>query len=296
MDGILEWGYDFINWSQQFSPTLDLPFKALTTLGAEHTFLLLLPLVFWCVDKRRGARLGMLLVLSVYLNHGLKMLFGQPRPSPQRVKVLAQETSPGLPSNHSQSSVTVYGFLAAQARQAWIWVAVGLITLGVGLSRIYLGVHFPSDVLAGWLVGAVTLALYLRLESDVERRLRDWPWGYKMALAVVSPLILFLVQTNQVNARLVGVLVGMLTGALIEWRWVRFSAGGPLSQRVTRFVLGSVILIVVWLGTKALSPSGSETVTLFSLLTRYTLVGVWASLGAPWLFVRLGLAVRESDT
>lgn len=295
MGEVLQWGHDLISRTQQFSPTLDGLFKVITTLGAEQAFLLLLPLVFWCLDKRRGARLGVLLMLSATVNYALKDLFDQPRPSPDRVKVMAEEASPGLPSGHSQNSVAVYGFLAASVHQPRAWVGAGMIAFSVGLSRIYLGLHFPSDVLGGWLVGIVLLALYLRVEPEVEHRLRTAPWGYKMALAVVSPLTLFLMNANKDSAQMMGVFMGMMAGVLIELRWVKFSAKGPLLQRALRFVSGTGILIVVWLGSRAIFPSEPETVALVFRLIRYGLVGAWASLGAPWFFVRAGLAPRESE-
>jgi membrane-associated phospholipid phosphatase len=295
VDGILEWGYDLISWTQQFSPELDTLFKVVTTLGAEQAFLLLLPVVFWCVDKRRGARLGALLMISAYLNYTLKILFDQPRPSSERVKVLAEETSPGLPSGHAQNSVTVYGYLAAGLRQPWAWLIASLIASAVGVSRIYLGVHFPSDVLGGWLIGTVVLLLYLWMEPSVEHWLHAWRWGYKMALATIMPLALFLVHADENTAQVIGVLIGMLAGVLIELRWVEFSAAGPLKQRALRFIIGSAILLVVWLGLKVTLPTKPETIALIFRLLRYVLVGGWASLGAPWLFVRVGLASRESE-
>ena len=294
MDEIQERGHDLIIWMQQFSPTLDGLFKVITTLGAEQVFLLLLPLVFWCLDKRRGARLGVLLMLSAYVNHALKDLFGRPRPSPNRIKVMAEEISPGLPSGHSQNSVAVYGFLAAWMHRPRAWVGAGLIVFGVGLSRIYLGVHFPSDVLGGWLVGIVLLAIYLRVEPEVEHRLRTLPWGYQIVLTVVAPLTLFFLNASKDSAQLMGVLAGMMAGVLIELRWVHFSVEGSLLQRALRFCVGSGIMLVVWLGSKAIFPSEPEMVALVFRLLRYGLVGVWASLGAPWLFVRAGLAPRES--
>ncbi len=295
MDGILEWGYDLISWTQQFSPALDTVFKVITTLGSEQGFLLLLPLIYWCVDKRRGARLGLLLMLCALFNYALKDLFNQPRPSPDRVKVLAEETSPGLPSGHSQNAVTVYGFLAAQVRQPRVWVIAGLIAFCVGLSRIYLGVHFPSDVLGGWAAGIALLALFMWAELEGAHRLRAWPWGYKMALAVGAPLGLFVVYPNENSAQIAGVLIGLLAGVLIELRWVRFNAKGMLWQRALRFIVGSVILIVVWLGSKVLVPSEPETTALVFRLIRYVVVGAWTSVGAPWLFVRAGLAPHESE-
>jgi membrane-associated phospholipid phosphatase len=293
MDAIHEWGYDVILWMQHFSPELDALAKAVTTLGAEQAFLLILPVVFWCWDKRVGARLGVLLMLSAYVNLALKELFDQPRPSPDRVDVLAKETIPGFPSGHSQNSLVVFGYLAAQI--SWPWVAAGLIALAVGLSRVYLGVHFPTDVLGGWLIGLAVLVLYIRAEPEFEARVHPWPWAYKIALAVFAPLALFLLFPNEYSAQLMGVLLGLAAGFLVELRWVGFSTGGPMWQRALRFFIGAAILIVVWLGTKTIFPSEPETAAHFFRLLRYALVGGWASLGAPWLFVGVGLAPRERE-
>lgn len=295
MDGILEWGYDLINWTQQFSPALDTLFKAISTLGAEQVYLLLLPLIYWCVHKRRGVQLALLLMFSSYVNLAFKDLLDQPRPAPERVKVLAEETSPGLPSFHSQNSIAVYGFLALQIRQRRAWVAAALIAFAVGASRIYLGVHFPSDVLGGWLIGAAILALFWGVVPEAEYRLRMVPWNYKLALAAILPLALFFVYASENGAQLSGVVLGFSTGVLVELRWVGFSPEGLLWQRVLRFLIGGVILVAVWLGFKAIFPSEPETVGLVFRLIRYTLVGAWTSLGAPWFFVRIGLAPHESE-
>ena len=80
MEGILNWGIEVVLWFQQFSPTLDLPFKALTFMGDEAFYLLLMPLVYWSIDRRTGARLIILLLSSVYLNAVAKVIADQPRP------------------------------------------------------------------------------------------------------------------------------------------------------------------------------------------------------------------------
>jgi hypothetical protein len=75
MQGLLNWGIDVVLWFQQFSPALDVPFKILTFLGDKEFFLLLLPLIYWCVDRQAGARLFMLLLFSACLNEVDKLLF-----------------------------------------------------------------------------------------------------------------------------------------------------------------------------------------------------------------------------
>lgn len=294
MQDILEWGYELIIWLQQFSPTLDPFFQMVTALGAEDVFLLLLPLVFWCLDKRRGASLSLFLFASAYINYSFKALFDQPRPSPDRVSVLAQEASPGLPSGHSQNSIIVYGYLAAYARRPWAWVAAALIAFLVGLSRVYLGVHFPSDVLAGWSLGVALLVLYLPLESRAERRPISQFWPHKLVLAILLPLALFLVYANEDSAQLMGAFAGTLVGLLVERRWVNFSTQGSKSQKALRFLAGIIVVVAIWAGAKAIFPDQPTGIALAFRFVRYGLLGIWASLGAPWLFVRLGLAPLES--
>ena len=74
MDGLMEWGLRVIAWFQQFSPALDWPFRAFTFMGEEEFFLLLLPLVYWCLDRRTGARLTVAFLLCAYTNAVAKAL------------------------------------------------------------------------------------------------------------------------------------------------------------------------------------------------------------------------------
>ncbi len=293
MDGILGWGYDVVRWFQQFSPALDALFQGITMLGSGEVFLLLLPLVFWCVDKRRGLRLGALLLLSAHLNYALKELFNQPRPAPERVKVLYEATGPGLPSGHSQNSVAVYGYLAIESRRRWLWGVAGLVALAVGVSRVYLGVHFPSDVLAGWAIGLGVLWVYGWGVPRMERLGGRWTWWRRMVGALGVPLVLFLVYANESSAQLMGALAGLLGGALVEGRWVRFDPGGPWRKRVVRFMVGVVVLVALWLGSSGVVPDSPTGLALGGRFVRYALVSAWASLGGPWLFVRAGLAPRQ---
>ena len=76
METILQWGIGFINIVQQIhGPVLDSFFRIITCLGTERFYLLLLPLIFWCVDLRLGARLAVILLLTVYVNFGLKVSY-----------------------------------------------------------------------------------------------------------------------------------------------------------------------------------------------------------------------------
>lgn len=115
-----------------------------------------------------------------FLNAELKTFFARPRPKPIAwdLEVFGRPidfpTSPSFPSGHAVSSVAIFGTLAyllgrlepsIRTRRITVAAAVGIILL-IGLSRIYLGVHYPSDVLAGYLAGSVWVA-FTALVSEI---------------------------------------------------------------------------------------------------------------------------------
>ena len=296
MESLLNWGIDVILWFQQLSPALDTSFKILTSLGDKEFFLLLMPLVYWCLDRQAGARLFMLLLISACLNEVAKLLADQPRPFnyDPRVLKLVHEDSGGFPSGHTQSAVVVWGYLACRFNRRFLWLLAGFLILAIPISRIYLGAHFPTDLFGGYAIGALVLFIFLRLDPRLEAWFDQRGMLFQLGAALVLPafLILFIPSGNDDLLTAVGALMGVATGMVLERRWVRFCAGGRWLKQVIRYVLGAIILFAVWFGLrlafKQLEPAG-----LFRII-RYALVGVWGGLGAPWLFVQLKLAEKES--
>ena len=292
MTGILDWGVQVILWLQHFSPTLDLPFKAFTYLGDEASFLLLLPLVYWCLDRRIGARLSILFGLSTYVGALAKVLMDQPRPFQydHRVQPLVEAGGKGFPSLHTQNAVVVCGYLASQFRRTWLWVGAGLLMVFIPLSRLYLGVHFPTDLLGGYLIGALLLLLYLRLGPGVETWLTEKGMAWQLGVALVLPGLLMLLLPTGEEIGLTGgaMLIGTSVGFVLERRWVGFEAGGLWRKRGLRYLLGVAVLFVLRFGLKA-AFSGLEPEFLFRFV-RYALMGLWFGAGAPWAFVRLRVA------
>ena len=296
MESILNWGIDVVLWFQQFSPALDLPFKVLTSLGDKEFYLFLMPLVYWCIDGRAGARLFLLLLISVYMNEVAKLLVDQPRPftyDPRVIK-LVHEDSGGLPSGHTQSAVVVWGYLACRFKKQPLWLLAGFLIITIPLSRIYLGAHFPTDLLGGYAAGALVLFLFLQLGPGIESWFTQKGIFYQLALSAGLPVLLILVIPSGNHGLLtaLGALMGVATGVTLQRRWVRFCSNGPGWQRVTRYLVGIIILFGVWLGLRSafhqLEPAG-----LYRVI-RYALVGMWGGLGAPWLFVQLKLAGKDS--
>jgi len=296
LESLFDWGIDVVLWLQQFSPALDLPFKILTFLGNEEFYLLVMPLIYWCVDRRKGVNLFILLLLSAYLNAVAKVLVNQPRPFDYdpRVKALVHADGGGLPSGHTQNAVAIWGYWALRSqKQIWWWTAAFLL-VAIPLSRMYLGVHFPTDLFGGYILGALLLFLFLKLAPEIETRLMRKGLAWQLAVALGLPLLLMFLSPAVDAAVLTSIatLMGVATGFVLERHWVRFGSPGPWQKKILRYLLGIVVLTGLWLGLRV-AFAGLEPAALFRVI-RYLVVGLWGGLGAPWVFVRLKLAQMES--
>ena len=291
MDAVLEFGLDLIKAIQSFrSPALDGLFSALTALGNAEFYLLLAPAILWCVDYRIGARLGILVLLSATLNVVIKDVLMQPRPCELRPEVcLDDATEYGLPSGHAQNAVVFWGLPAHRLGHGGAWAgAIGLIFL-IGFSRIYLGVHFPTDVLGGWAIGALILALYLSTRSGVEGWLASLGIGPQILLALAIPAVFLVIDPNSEIVQAMSAFAGFGSGLALSHRYLHFNSTGPIWQRALRFLLGVVIVAVLYVGLSAVFPGEGEAYYLPFRILRYAAVGLWISFGAPWVFNALRL-------
>lgn len=286
-----EWGIELILLLQGLSPGLDLPFMLLSFLGNEGFYLFLLPLIYWCVDRRTGARLTVLFLVSAYLNSSAKIFAAQLRPFQYdpRVSALVSAGGGGLPSGHAQHGVVVWGFLAMQFRTPWTWIIAALLILAIALSRLYLGVHFPVDILGGFLLGALLLFAFVKLEPLVMALLLQRGTAAKVAAALLLPaaMVLFAPWRDSACISSGSALMGFGVGLILERRWVGFETQGNLWKRFLRFVIGMAVSMAIWAGLKFAFAS-LEPESLYRFI-RYSLLSFWGAFGAPWVFLKLRL-------
>jgi membrane-associated phospholipid phosphatase len=300
---LIPWGTDVILTVQSHSSSwLATIAKLFTYLGYEELYLVLLPFVYWCVHKQVGIGLGYIAMLSAWTNSFIKDLFKIPRPSDPGLRVPLPETSPSFPSGHAQNAVTNWGYLALRLRRPLGWIIAVILMLGIGLSRIVLGVHFPEDVIGGWIIGLVLLALYAPLAPVVGRWTIRQRMPVQVALVIGVPFVLIFLHPSDPGdlypaesaTKTMSALIGMGVGLLMERAWLRFQAGGPWGKRLLRFLVGAVIVIAVYALPKLIVPEGlSHGVETVIRFVRYVLLGWVVAFGCPWLFVRLKLAARD---
>ncbi|MEA1940526.1 MAG: phosphatase PAP2 family protein [Candidatus Caldatribacteriota bacterium] len=292
MDAIFQWGINFIIMVQQIdSPLLDFFFRAVTSLGNELFYLLLFPFLLWCVDFYLGIRVGIIFLLSVYANTGIKEIFQQPRPFeilPEIQKVYAYGY--GFPSGHAQSSLVVWGSIAYWKKQIWVRNISILLILLIGFSRIYLGVHFPTDVLGGWLFGGLILGLSYFLFSKNKLDSISGNMRFKIICLILFPVILLQFQSSPDVLSSVAALTGVGYGLLLFSSSIGGIQPGNWLQRILSFLIGVIGIGILYLGLKFILPSEGQPFYQLSRFFRYLLIGIWISFGAPRLFIQTGLA------
>lgn len=297
MDALQQWGLDLIRTVQEvFGLGVEPFFEAITFTADQQFLLLLVPLLLWCVDFWQAVRLSMLYLLSGVLNTAAKEVLMQPRPCVFEEQICISDWyGYGLPSGHSQTALVVWTMLADWSKKTWVWAAAVVLTLLVGLSRVYLGVHFPTDVLGGWGLGIVILLLYFGFGKRVESWLKDLSMASQIGLAIFVALAFIVIWPVGDMIAAAGTTAGVGIGLAFVARYVQFSARGPLRERVLRYVVGVVVVTALFFGLRAVFPGEGESLYLPFRLVRYGLVGIWVSFGAPWLFGRLGIGGNAED-
>ncbi|MGD8819656.1 MAG: phosphatase PAP2 family protein, partial [Anaerolineae bacterium] len=256
------------------------------------------------IDREIGIRLGYLSLLSAWINSVFKHLFAIPRPAAPQLDIPYPATDPSFPSGHAQGAVVNWAYLAYRFRNRIFWVISVIIILGIGLSRLVLGVHFPQDVLGGWIIGLGVLLVYIWLEEPVGRWIADQRTPVQVLLAVGVPLILIFLHPADPEGLYpvagsvtpMSALAGLGVGLIMERAWVRFRVEGEWWRRVLRFLLGLGIVAALYVGPRLILPEEMDHgVEVITRMARYALVGWAVSFLAPWLFVRLRLAGQEED-
>ncbi len=297
------WGLDIILWFQAWrTPLMETIGVIFHYLGAEQFYLVALPLIYWCVDEVFGRQLALFFLLVSWSNSWLKALFHRPRPAhvSNAVHPLVEESGYGPPSGHAQDAAALWGVVAYRVRRAWVTVAVIVFVLLVMLFRMVVGVHYLHDVLLGAPLGAVLVGVYAWGEPRASKWLKEQALLAQIGLAILVTAILLGISlvTNATPTAIegagtsLGAFMGMGIGFALEARYIRFRADGQPWKRVLRFLLGIIGVLALWQGL-SIAFEGLEPALMFRLI-RYGLVGLWGAFGAPWAFVRIGLAEVKS--
>ncbi len=294
-------------------------------IGSDAFYLMFFSAIYWCFDRRLGIRLGVAYLFASTTNSILKLIFQLPRPYwiDPLVKEYASESSFGFPSGHAQMSVAVWGLLGYTRKEKWVKWTVPIIILLIGISRLYLGVHFSADVLAGWILGFLVLLMFYFFDEPITRRLSHTKPIITFMLAILPIVIIlgvgmllhealrgfnppmnWITFGNQNGHRINPVSItdlisraslwfGLAAGACwlmsrtrnSEWMVTAGSAG----QKIWRFIIGLAGILFIYGMLGLTFPQKDTSLDLAVQIGQLCLVGFWISGLAPLVFMRTGL-------
>ncbi len=288
-------------------------------VGQVDGYILVVILIYVMFDKTLAVRLAVLALLTMCLNHVLKVIIRNPRPfindgtylqkwavSTENAKALATEYS--TPSGHAMSGGAFYSYLYASVENPLVRVIAVLAILATGFSRPYLGVHYPGDVLIGWVIGLLIAFVAIKRADEISDGWNKLSYKYQVAIVVASSLVLWLV-TIAINGWRVdaqpraflgygGFLTGIVIGRPIELSTVDFDpkSSKPFAKML-RFVISvAMVLVALLLFDKVFGARANDFSALGYMLQyiRYIIAGVVSIFVAPLVFTKLRLA--ETNT
>lgn len=260
-------------------------------------------IIYWCINKKAGQRTLFAICGSLNINAGIKNFIKMPRPiGTQGLESLRVETATGysFPSGHTQTATTFWTSIIYSFRKVWIYIIGILMIIGAGISRLYLGVHWPMDVIVAWLFGIILSIIFIKLFDYID--------GSKNYYILVILMLIFGVYTYFVGGedlyKMFGLYTGFSLGYMIEDTFINFSTDNEdrrkniftpkasktevFGKRILRFVVGIISLLVVYLllnyVQNILIVNKSEEIINIIKYLKYTIVVFWGVAGAPALF------------
>ncbi len=289
---ILDAGIEILRYLSQFrGPWVNAFFLALSGIGSTLGYLVLFCILWWGFSWKLGAKLFAALVLSVYLNAVLKDWVAQPRPFVYAdIESVTRPGEFGFPSGHAQHAALVWSLLAAHFRKRWFTGFAAAMVFLIGFSRVHLGVHFPTDVLGGWLLGGILANAYLRWSGPSIDWASRLPFETQTFLALSVPMALTLLHRTANTATALGALAGALGGLVLARRQHLYHNQEPASRRREWLRVGLVGLPILYLALIALSPPEASWIYYVYLWMRFATIGLWVSYLVPRL-----VAYRKKD-
>ena len=227
----MEWEVSLIEWLQaSFSGIGTGISKVFSFIGGETGVLLVMMIILFCYKKSTGLKMAVALAVSGVWFPMIKGIVLRIRPyitHSERVKPLMKVDESAdvmdiaaqgysFPSGHSASAASMYVTLARDVKKKWMWTLAIAIILLVGVSRFVVGVHFPTDVFAGWALGLLAVGFCILLEKTVKRE-----WVRHLIILATALPGLFFVRTQDFYTSL-GLMIGLFAAIPFERKHVDY--------------------------------------------------------------------------
>ena len=217
--------------------------------GEEVILVAIVGLLYWCLNKPFAKTLGYSVLTSITANCIIKNIVSRPRPFQNPdwdITNKRPDTADGFsfPSGHTQVCTSLFVSMAIWIKKRWMWVFAITISLLVAISRLYLGVHFPTDVIAGFALGVIFSFVCCYLHKKVKNKFLL----YIITIAISSAGLFFCTTEDFFTGY--GLLVGVLFAFLFEEKYVNFTLDVSWFKKGLRLFFGLLLLLALKEGLK----------------------------------------------
>ncbi len=277
----MTWEVSLLQFLESLRGTsLNSVFQIITFAGEGVLLIGIIAIVYWCINKEMGLKLGFIMLFSMLGNGFIKNSVKAQRPFELGiVEGLRRHTATGysFPSGHTQSATTFWLALMLDMKERWVHYVGGVMIGLIALSRLYLGVHWPVDVLAAIFLGIVCTMI----GQYVFEKFRKLSMLVLVSTSIIVGSTLLL-GFDRDYTKALGAMIGLIVGLVLELRYISFDTKGSAKIQVLKVVVGIAGLIAVAGGLKIMFPQGM----IFDLL-RYMAIVAWIIAGAPYMFKKI---------
>ena len=304
-NSVYEWGMNLIIAIQKMqNDFLTMVMQSVSFFSDPIFYLMFMVVLFWCVDEKKGFKAGMLILFSASLNSSIKNFLQVPRPYVVNPTVAIGDTHGfSTPSGHSQGAAAFYPYIATllprKNEKQGVEITKKLlfalaIPFVIGFSRVYLGVHYPSDVLLGWTIGFLISAGAILFFPVIEKYIA--PLRYSLKILVIAIIALGFNYIGPYDTSMAGLFLGFGAGYILLLEKGGFDAKtGMFWQKLLRVTCGVIVMGLIYSILKFVLPGeGSENYQLFKFL-RYATVGFFGTFVLPKLFIAMRIALPRKQ-
>jgi len=283
----VNWEWEVLDFFNRFrSDVLDVCNWFISAALGSAGLLFFLLVIYWVIDKDKGLKIGFALLSNLVVNNFLKGIFLRKRPFEHEGRgylrkltdsgiISDSATGTSFPSGHSQNSAGFYSATYTQTkgkRFRVLRIALILCICLVGISRLYLGVHFPTDVLAGIFIGCfVSIAMIVLQEILGHKKL----YLYIGFTFLFFPC-LFFQNFGRDFVKCYGLLLGFCVASILEEKTIDFHCSVTKGQKALRLFIGILLVGGIYL-TYCIAPKEVQNHLAFTFLMHVlvTFIGIY---------------------
>lgn len=283
---------NFLKWLESLrTDFLNTLFEAITILGEETLIILFVVAIWFAVDRKLAQQVFFVTATSLSINGIIKNFAQVPRPFTKGISCVRVDTATGyaFPSGHTQGFATWSSFFAAKYKKTWISILVGVLITAVAVSRLYLGAHYPSDVIVGVALG-VGISLF---GNYLFAKVKDVKKIYLGTFLILTPFIVyFLIAADLLFADLFktfGMIGGMVAISFLDENTEPLSYDIAWWKKLIRIVIGVVLAVALKETIKLLNVFEIMQISLLIDAVRYFIVVMTVGYLCPMLFKKIKL-------